>query len=249
MSETAAPTVTVTGGWGDRAPMPPDRQPVARIPEQPNRVTVTHPDNLPSADDLQRARIARRRPADRSARAVQNALDAVVLDLAAANATLARRQDAAHLALESGTPAGVKAARDAVELGTIEVQQLEMQEAGLRVGLERALDVEAEAVQALATSVPVAAAKVAAFRRFIDREYPGLAAKIAAGMGLEAEAEQAHAVLRAAAYSLPGHDAPEPLPRAANGTLAESYRYRMSLPGTDVRPLAPWAPSGPAVSY
>ena len=209
----------------------------------------------PTAADLQRERaeaerqrLARRRPADKSPAAVQAALDNVTLDLATATATVSRRQDEAAEALATGTPADVKANRDALELAQIEVDQLTAMAAGLHVSLERAEAEEAAELARLAERAKDAAATVARFRAFLDRDYPKHAAAIGKGMALEREAEAAMGTLRAASTYL-GHDAPEPLPRVPNGTVREAYRFRACLPGTDVRPIAAWAPVAPAIQY
>lgn len=243
--------VTVTPGWATGQPLPiPDRQPIVRIPEQPNPVQIIRADAGPTADDLERIRVGRRRPADRSARAVQNALDAVVGDKAIAVARLASRTDAAKNAFDAGASAvQVIAARHARDVAQVELDQLEAMEGGLQLSLTRAQEAEAEEVRALVASVPAAEATVAAFRRFIDVDYFKHAAKIAAGLALESQAEDALRTLRAASRHVAGMPAPADLPRVQNGTLQETFSYRASLPGTDVRPIAKWAAPLPQVIY
>ena len=109
---------------------------------------------------------------------------------------------------------------------------------GMEASLLIAKDDEAREMKLLAENAKAAAATVAKFRQFVTRDYPKLAAQIAAGLTLERDAETALRVLTAAATYLPDHAAPEPLPRVRNGTVEEAYRYRMCLPGTDVRPQA-----------
>lgn len=243
--------VTVTPGWATGQPLPiPDRQPIVRIPEQPDPVQIIRADAGPTADDLERIRVGRRRPADRSARAVQNALDAVVADKAIAAARLASRTDAAQNAFTTGAAAvQVIAARQARDIAQVELDQLTAMEAGLQLSLIRAKEAEAEEVRALVASVPAAEATVAAFRRFIEQEYPRHAAKIAAGLALESQAEDALRTLRAAYQHVSGMTAPADLPRVQNGALQETFGYRASLPGTDVRPIAKWAAPLPSVMY
>ena len=183
------------------------------------------------------ARADRHRPTDKSARAIQNALDVVTGDLAAAKVRVERCQDAASTAMASGTPAAkVMAARDARDLAAIEVEQLEGMAAGLRVSLLRAQEAEAQELIELAARVPAAEAAIVAFNKFVATDYPRHAAAIAKGLALERDAEAAHGVLRSAAIYLPNRKGPDDLPRVANGTLTEAYRHRCCLPGTDVRP-------------
>ncbi len=213
---------------------PPKWSPLDKIVREP-----------PSAQQIAReqreaeeARIARMRPADKSVRAVQAAVDAIIAERAIADARLLARRDAEE-GLSDGAYHAPEIIRDTInklELAEFEARNLANMEASMRASLVAAEETELEELRDLADRAKAAEQVVGRFRSFIAKEYPKAAMTVQAGLALEREAESAMHVLRAASYRLPGYNTPEDLPRVVNGTAREAFRFRACLPGTDVRP-------------
>jgi hypothetical protein len=190
------------------------------------------------ARDAEARRLASLRPADKSVEAVQAALENIVRERAIADHRLSARRDAVARLLD-GTyhpPADIKAANDALDLAEIEAEQFGRMEDGMRVSLTRAQDEEAAERKAKVAQLAAAEATVDAWRKFVAKRYPALAAELAAGLALERQAEQAIHLVRWGANNVPGKKSPEDLPRVRNGLQQEAYRVRACLPGTDVTP-------------
>ena len=255
MSETTYPTTNITGNpnaarQGNGPPPLPDVAHVARLPEQPNPVMVTYgTPPSPTPEDIERARQARLRPADKSAKSILAALANLAEDAASARARAAGWQrKAEELLQDGGSIADIQTARSKASAAGVEVEQLAVMEASLRISLAQAEATEATELEALTARVPALTDWVEGWRKWALNDYPKLARKIADGLAMEAMAEKAMQQLREAASRVPGVKMPAPLPLVNAGAHGEAFRYRASLPGTDVQPLARWAPP-PRIQY
>jgi hypothetical protein len=234
MSDTnAQPTPTVTQGWATGGPLPvPDNQPMRAIPEQPNMVAIRYgePPTL-TAEDLERQRLARIKPADKSAGAIRIALANVASDTVIATARVEGLQDQVQRLLHAGgSVSAIQQARLRMSDAQTETDQLHAMAASLQVSLVRAEQAEAAELAALAARVPAAQAAVEAFREFALKKYAKLAAELEAGLAMETAAEAAMTTLKDAASRL-GHKRPADLPRVVTAGREEAMRARMCVPG------------------
>ena len=153
----------------------------------------------PQGDDAARrqeehlATLARRRPADKSATAIRRALDAVVADTIIGTARVESFQDRMGRMMRDGASVpDIRKVRGDLDAAQIELDSLHLQSASLDASLTVAEDREAEELRDLAAKVTTAQSTVAKFRKFIGTDYPALAAKVAAGLAMEREAEDGH---------------------------------------------------------
>ena len=235
MPHTGQPVVTATPGWmhqGADLPVP-DNQTVQRIPQQMDPVKIEYGDKRQTvtADELERERQARLRPADKSVRAVSVALANVEYDTVTATARVAGLQDQVQRLLEGGgSIAAIQQARARLADTQVELDQLTAMAASLRTSLARAEAVEAADLAALEVRIPAAQAAVDAFYKFATTRYAKLAAEMEAGLNLEAAAEAAMVTLREAARRL-GRKSPVDLPMAVTAGRDEPLRLRLCVPG------------------
>lgn len=193
----------------------------------PGNVSITN-GHQPTAAEVENDRLARCRPADRSAAATREALANIVTERAISDARLLSAQDKVDRAL-LGHPSDLKRAREALATAQDEVDQYAAREAGMRVALENREVQERGAAAELARLYHAAEDRAAKFRAFLAKDYSKHAAAIAAGIALEREALHADVILRETAKLWPGVACSRPdIPRAPGGA---AYGYSVSLPG------------------
>ena len=193
----------------------------------PGQVTLTSAPPL-SAEDIENERLARCRPADRSAAATRDALANIALERAVSDARLLSAQDEVQRKMLAH-PNDLRRAREALVRAQDDADQYAAREVAMRTALEKREAQEAGAAADLARLAQAAEERAAKFRTFLARDYAKHAAAIAAGLALEKDALHADMLLREAMNAWPGVPATRPdIPRTATGT---SYSHLVFLPG------------------
>jgi hypothetical protein len=158
----------------------------------------------PPEPETHMQRLARLRPADRSAVATRTALAAIAAEHQAAETRLDQLQQARTRKLLTAAPSEIAAARDAVETCEIEIEQFSALTEALTAALRHREAEEAEAGKMLAELADAAARACKAATKFLTTDYEKHARAIVAGVELEQTALNALARLQHERASWPG---------------------------------------------
>lgn len=191
-----------------------------------------------SAPESEQDRLARTRPADRSPKAIRDALAAVDHERIIAARRLERAREHESDRLEHGQAGQVHEAREARKLVEIALEQLEVRQASLTTSLRRAEALAIEGSRTLEQQADQARTAAAKMVEMLP-SYHAAAETVARFLAQEKAAQQAIEAVRRVVPDFPGAKVPSlpDLPKCGDiGDQLQSFGTRACLPGTPVRP-------------